>query len=442
MLQLCKDHALGKDLIDILFQCVPGGVSIATDASCREIIHNPIAAAFLRIPTWGNLSYHSVEPPPIKVFSNGVELTAQQMPMITAATYGEVIVNEELEFVWPDGVAKIAQWSAKPIKDSNGIIIGVISTMEDITSRKQIEEELRASEERYRSLFENSLDAILLTSPSGKIHYVNPATCAMFQWTEEELFVIGRQGIIDASDPNLSTMINERDAYGKSRNELTMVRKDGTKFPTVVSSSFFKDRYGQDRATTIIHDITQLKQVETSLRQAKDEAERLATFDYLTGSHNRRAFIKRLDQEVSRAKRQKTPIGLILLDIDFFKLVNDTYGHLVGDSVLKEFCRCITRTLRTYDFLGRYGGEEFVVCLPNTNLSESAKIAERIRLEVEILEVIVNNSRKISITASLGVAHLNYDSREDIDSFISRADNAMYNAKANRNCVSLAKSFL
>lgn len=233
MLQLCKDHALEKDLIDILFQCIPGGVSIATDASCREIIHNPIAAAFLRIPTWGNLSYLSVEPPPIKVFSNGVELKAQQMPMITAATYGEVIVNEELEFVWPDGVAKIAKWNAKPIKDSNGIIIGVISTMEDITSRKQIEEELRASEERYRSLFENSLDAILLTSPSGKIHYVNPATCAMFQWTKEELFEIGRQGIIDASDPNLATIINERDAYGKTRHELTMVRKDGTSLNTL-----------------------------------------------------------------------------------------------------------------------------------------------------------------------------------------------------------------
>ena len=438
MLQFFKEGALEKELIDILFQCVPGGVSIATDASCREIIHNPIAAAFLRIPTWGNLSYQSVEPPPIKVFSNGIELTTQQMPMITAATYGEVIVYEELEFVWLDGVIKIAQWSAKPIKDSNGVIVGVISTMEDITSRKQVEEDLRASEERYRSLFENSLDAILLTSPSGKIHYVNPATCAMFQWTEEELYVIGRQGIIDASDPNLYTIINERDAYGKTRHELTMVRKDGTKFPTVVSSSFFKDRQGQDRATTIIHDITQVKQVETSLRQAKDEAERLATFDDLTGSLNRRAFINRLDEEVRRAKRQKKPIGLILLDIDFFKLVNDTYGHLSGDLVLKELCHCIIHTLRSYDFLGRYGGEEFVVCLPDTNLSETANIAERIRLEVELLEVIVNNSQKISVTASLEVAHLDYDSQEDIDSFISRADNAMYDAKTKKNSVSLS----
>lgn len=434
--RLLRTKGLKQDLINNLFSYVPGGVSIATDPSCKEILHNPIAAEFLGIEPWQSLSHSALELPPVKIYSNGAELTAEQMPMQRAGL-GEIVVNQELVFVWPDGVSKTGLWSTKPIKATDGTIVGVIATMEDITSRRQIEEELKASEDRYRSLFENSIDAILLTSPNGEIHYVNPATCTMFQWTEEELYKIGRQGIIDPSDPSLYTIINEREAYGKTRHELTMVRKDGTKFPTVVSSSFFKDSHGQDRATTIIHDITQLKQVETNLRLAKEEAERLATFDELTGSLNRRAFLNRLSEEVSRAKRQKTPIGLILLDIDLFKLVNDTYGHLVGDFVLQEFNRCITQTLRSYDFFGRYGGEEFVVCLPNTNLPQAANIAERMRREVEQLEIIVNNSQKISVTASFGVAHFEHDSQESMDSFVSRADDAMYQAKSARNCVRL-----
>ncbi len=308
-----------------------------------------------------------------------------------------------------------ALFSAKPLSEKSGKIFGAIATLKDITFRKQIEEDLSASEERYRSLFENSIDAILLTSPSGQIHYVNPATCAMFQWTEEELYAIVRQGIIDASDHSLYTIINERESYGKTRHELTMVRKDGTKFPTIVSSAFFKDRFGQDRATTIIHDITQLKQVEESLRQAKVEAERLATFDDLTRGLNRRAFMNRLEEEVSRAKRQEKSIGLIIMDIDLFKLVNDTYGHLVGDFVLQKFCACITQSLRPYDIFGRYGGEEFIVCVPNSNLSETATVAERMRREVEQLEIFVNNSQRINVTASFGVAHLDYSSRESMD---------------------------
>ena len=117
-----------------------------------------------------------------------------------------------------------------------------------------------------------------------------------------------------------------------------------------------------------------------------------------------------------------------------FKVINDTYGHQAGDYVLGRFCDCITQSLRSYDFLGRYGGEEFIVCLPNTNLTEATKVAERMRWEVEQLEI-VNDFLHISITASFGVSHLNYMSQESLDSFISRTDGAMYNAKSKRNLV-------
>jgi len=432
-----KEH-LQEKFLDFLLQSFPGAVLISKDIAFKEVIHNPIAASFLRIQPWETFSYASK--PPFKIFSKGLEVTAQLLPMRRAVEFREIIVNEEFEFVWSDGVSKTALFSARPLEDKAGKIVGAIATMEDITTRKQIEEELRASEERYRLIFENSMDAIILTTPDGQFHNANPAACELFQRTEEEICAMGRLGILDTSHPMLNILLKERHIYSKSRHEITttMVRKDGTKFPAVVSSTIFKDRLGHDKAINIVHDITRLKQVENSLRESKEEAERLSAFDDLTGALNRRAFMKRLEEEINRAQRQKASTGLILMDIDFFKVVNDTYGHQVGDFVLQKFCVCITQSLRSYDFFGRYGGEEFVACLPNANLTETANVAERMRREVEQLEIIVNNSQNINVTASFGVAHLNYASQENMDSFISRADDAMYKAKFKRNLVCIS----
>lgn len=181
------DHSK-DEIVDILLRSVPGAVLITKDIVFREVIHNPDAAAFLRIQPYEPFSFASI--PPFRMFSKGTEIEAKQLPLRRAVKFGEIIVNEEFEFVWPDGISKTALFSAKPLSEKGGKIFGAIATLEDITFRKQIEEDLSASEERYRSLFENSIDAILLTSPSGQIHYVNPVTCAMFQWTEEELLPV------------------------------------------------------------------------------------------------------------------------------------------------------------------------------------------------------------------------------------------------------------
>ncbi|MBU1902462.1 MAG: diguanylate cyclase, partial [Proteobacteria bacterium] len=109
----------------------------------------------------------------------------------------------------------------------------------------------------------------------------------------------------------------------------------------------------------------------------------LANTDPLTGLLNRRAFMERMEQEMSRAQREKKPLSLILADIDHFKSVNDTYGHQIGDLVLQRFVGQLTTSTRPYDFLGRYGGEEFVVCLPGGDGLQAASVSERIRRQVE-----------------------------------------------------------
>jgi two-component system, cell cycle response regulator len=163
----------------------------------------------------------------------------------------------------------------------------------------------------------------------------------------------------------------------------------------------------------------------------------LANTDPLTGLLNRRAFMERMEQEMSRAQREKKPLSLILADIDHFKNVNDTYGHQIGDLVLQRFVGQLTTSTRLYDFLGRYGGEEFVVCLPGADGLRAASVAERMRRQVEDMEIMLpDDSRSIRITASLGTASDSIGSGENIDLLIKRADDALYSAKnKGRNCV-------
>lgn len=289
--------------------------------------------------------------------------------------------------------------------------------------------------EYYCSIFEHSLDAMLLTSPDGRIHHVNPATCAMFQRTEEELCEIGETGILDWNNPKLEEFLKERREINIVRGELTFVRRDGSKFPGEFSSAIFQDGHEFRWTTTTIRDTSLIKQAEESLKKANEEAIHLANTDYLTGLLNRRAFTERLKQETERAKREKLPMGLLLIDIDMFKVINDTYGHLIGDSVLQKCSSALVLNSRPYDVIGRYGGDEFIVCLPNTSLEESAKVAERMRCHIEEMDIIVDNPQAIRITASFGVAR--YILEEELCSVILRADCAMYKAKGQRNLVSI-----
>ena len=145
----------------------------------------------------------------------------------------------------------------------------------DITVRKRTEEALRESEERYHSLYDSSLDAILLTAPDGRILAVNSSSCRMFERTEEEIKQIGRSGILDTSDPRLALALEERNRTGKFNSELTLIRKSGARFPGEVSSSVFKDKDGNARTCMIIHDITERKQLETEIQDAREYAENI-----------------------------------------------------------------------------------------------------------------------------------------------------------------------
>ncbi|GFR35858.1 sensor domain-containing diguanylate cyclase [Thermobrachium celere] len=184
------------------------------------------------------------------------------------------------------------------------------------------------------------------------------------------------------------------------------------------------------RLVGIIQDITKEKNDKNEILKAKKRAERLAMFDYLTKVYNRRAFFIRAREEFSRAKRMKKPVAVILTDLDRFKSINDTYGHDVGDLVLKNFSRTIKNFVRKYDVVARFGGEEFVIMLSGTDLSDAYKKAESLRKIIEQTKVYTKKSNSpISFTASFGVAAAEPHQNVALEELICSADKALYRAK-------------
>jgi len=167
-------------------------------------------------------------------------------------------------------------------------------------------------------------------------------------------------------------------------------------------------------------DITERKNMEEELR-------RLATTDPLTGVNNRRRYGEISERELTRCKRYKHPLCVLMLDADHFKAVNDTYGHDAGDRVLQALARACVAELRDVDVLGRYGGEEFTVTLPDTPLETALEAAERLRIALSKTKVKLDDGQEILFTVSIGASNLNDD--ESLVDLLNRADAALYAAK-------------
>ncbi len=165
-----------------------------------------------------------------------------------------------------------------------------------------------------------------------------------------------------------------------------------------------------------------------SLVEKQAELERLAITDELTGLRNRRYVLERLGEEVDRSLRYKSTLALMLLDIDHFKQINDRLGHLAGDSVLASLGGMLKESVRITDMAGRYGGEEFIIVLPETRLTAAAELAERLRLRIRERQVAIADGAPVRFTCSFGVTESGQGDRGPKD-LIARADAALYQAK-------------
>ena len=296
--------------------------------------------------------------------------------------------------------------------------IGVAFVL-DLTERKKMEEKLRQKGEFLRSLLAALPVGIFIIDPaSHRIEEANLEALYMIGASLDE--VIGRpcweffkpagECPIPASDKEIS------------RSERSLVRKDGMEILVLKTVKRLRTSSGEKLLEAFI-DISERKYLE-------EELYRLSITDPLTGAYNRRYFLEMLERELERCRRTGHPLALIMFDLDHFKSINDRFGHTAGDQVLKSLVAAFKERLRKTDCLARWGGEEFIVLLPDTPAEGAAGLAHELRTWL--------NRMKIQdvghVTASFGVT--GYRPEDVVDSIIQRVDGMLYRAKGNgRNCV-------
>lgn len=298
---------------------------------------------------------------------------------------------------------------------------------------------VQKSEERYRALIESSPNAIIVHQ-ADKIVYANPASVRLLRFSSPE-DLIGRH-IIEHVHPDYHEIVRDRIQQLKTNKpvgilEEKYVLSDGSIIDVDVIATPI-EYMDKPAFQVIIEDISERKLTEQKLKEANELLQHLSSTDGLTGVANRRSFDEHLEIEWKRSIRNSTPLSLIMLDIDYFKAFNDTYGHQGGDECLKQVATAIKNVLRRpSDCAFRYGGEEFVVILPETHKAGAKRVAEKIRAAIEKLEI-PHAGSKISqwVTISLGTATMVPTKYTPSMNLIASADKALYQAKQDgRNLV-------
>jgi len=328
-------------------------------------------------------------------------------------------------------------------------LVGRLIILRDVTERKQTELRLL----QLHKAVEQSPVSVVITDAQGNIEYVNPFFSQLTGYQLNE--VIGKNPRLIQSgntSPETYEKMWQTIQSGKVwRGELLNKKKNGDTYWEVELVAPVIDSEGAIvNYIAIKEDVTAQKESDERLREAynrleeqmkeiqglQDELREQAIRDPLTGLHNRHYLKETLGRELSRALRERYVISFMLLDIDHFKNVNDTYGHTAGDSVLKELADHLAEFTRTGDIVCRYGGEEFLVVFPNTKEQDAFFIADRLRESIQKSPIYVEHN-KISITISAGISEFPRDGQYEA-TVLEAADKALYNSKhSGRNRVSI-----
>ncbi len=305
----------------------------------------------------------------------------------------------------------------------------VLNVIRDITSRKKMEDKLRENEQKYRFLTENSVDAIWHINKSYRIDYVSSADERIRGYRREE--VIGTQ-IWSIFKPEGIELVRKKIAHHQeieqvgnnnqtTRFEIEQRCKDGSWIWTEIVAAPHYDNYGNLIGYHgLSRDITERKQL-------LDQLYHEATVDELTQVSNRRHFMNLAEIEFRKAKRYHHALSLVVIDFDNLKHINDTYGHLAGDRALSVFSKIVKEIIRDVDVLGRFGGDEFLLLLPETDVEHALLVIDRIR-NILASSPIFFGEKSFTISFSAGIASLE-DWTDTVEDLLNRADSALYKTK-------------
>lgn len=307
----------------------------------------------------------------------------------------------------------------------DGVMAGINILGEEleaqVAANRQAQQALSESENQLRAVFNAVQDGILVADAETKrFRMANASICRLLGYRLDELIALAVEDIHpEASRPDVARQFERQLKGDGSLATLPVKRKDGTVFHADISAAPVT-LGGRLYLIGVFRDITERKRAE--------QAEELASRDGLTALYNYRMFHSLLEDEIARTQRFKHSVSVLMLDIDHFKHVNDTYGHQTGDVILKDLSGLLMKQARAIDRVCRYGGEEFTVILPETGTPAALQIAERLRMEVERQPFDIGSGKTINIAVSIGVATYPQQANS-LEGLVKATDIALYAAK-------------
>jgi len=340
---------------------------------------------------------------------------------------GKRIQKYAFEIIRKDGTRGFSEISVALIRDDRGNPVGFRGISRDVTERRQMEERIRQSEERYRTIIEQIEDGYFETDLRGNFTFVNEAECRNLGYSFEEIIGMNRRQYADEKNARMLFDLFSgvyRTGIPVRAHELELIRKDGTRHFNEISVALIRNAKGEPTGFRgIARDITERKSLEEKLRV-------ISITDELTGLYNRRGFITLSEQHRKMVARTRQAMLLFFADLDKLKEINDSFGHQEGDKALMEVAEILKSAFRESDIIGRIGGDEFAVLVTNASDAAGNLLAARIRSIIDRRNKTGDKSYPLGI--STGVAQYDPAHPCSLDELMSRADERMYKEKKSK----------
>jgi diguanylate cyclase (GGDEF)-like protein/PAS domain S-box-containing protein len=352
-------------------------------------------------------------------------------------------ISFEAQFAVKDGRDITLLYNRSTLRDEKGAVTGYVSFLSDLTELKLVQQRLRLAEERYRRMYENAVQGMFQSTLSGKLLRANPSYARVLGYNSfQELLATEHDLSALYFDPeDRQQMLVALQSGGRLENyEVKLKRKDGQPVWLLFNVRLTEDDDGKPVIEGIIVDNTAKKLAEEELRKSEEKFRRLSILDNLTGLYNTRYMYKALADLIAESEASGMPFSLIFLDMDNFKHVVDTYGHLNGSRTLQEVAATIQSVLIEPAFGVAYGGDEFVVALPGFTKKQAAKKAREIQTRMRKTVYLTSQGFEVQLSASFGIATFPEDAA-DRTALLALADKAMFAIKKRgKNAIGITAS--
>ncbi len=419
-----KFRGLYESVLEGVYQCAANGQMLSVNPAFVKMLGYDKAEDIYALPGVSMLYW------------SPAERTAFERRLDTE----KEILNAETRMRRRDGQQLVVQESARALRDEQGRVVAYEGTVADITSRKRAEQAVFAEKERAQVTLQSIGDAVITADSAGLIEYLNPVAEQLSGWSNAEARGLPINRVLQLLDEVSRTEIENpllrclrEDKVVNFAEHSVLVNRLGQEIAIQDSAAPIRDRNGRTiGAVVVFRDVTQERRLKRALSYQ-------ASHDALTGLINRREFDNRLRTAVETAQQGEGPHALLYVDLDQFKVVNDTCGHSAGDRLLRDITALLRQHVRAADTIARLGGDEFGILVQHCSAEQAAQIAEGMRQAVRDYRFTWEQNTT-SIGASIGVVEITQDS-ESVASLLSAADIACYAAKdAGRNRVHLYSS--